>query len=205
MVLSIITWQGCLVTSCLTAVWKSDWTVESCMSEHTLKTKWTHFKSHKIKVIDIVYWESVKLIIFSSKWIFHDRWWSMDTLPNILYPIFHVWLNTSERRSVNRNSNLIKVVILAQYWENRLTVMFLNTLRQYHYFNEVCIVVNTSYFTCTVSNMKHRIEYVRQGVHGLSTSVEYFFKAENNQFDTISVHNINYLNLVTFEMCSFCI
>ena len=88
------------------------------MCEHTLKTKWTHFKSHKIKVIAIVYWESVKLMIFSTEWIFHARWWSLDTLSNILYPIFHVRMSTSERRSVNHNSNLIKVVILPQYIEN---------------------------------------------------------------------------------------
>ena len=105
------------------------------MSEHTLKTKLTHFKSHKIKVIAIVYWESVKLMIFSTEWIFHARWWSLDTLPNILYPIFHVRMSTSERRSVNHNSNLIKVVILpqcienhhrkptSQYWANTTTLM----------------------------------------------------------------------------------
>ena len=105
------------------------------MSEHTLKTKWTHFKSHNIKVIAIVYWESVKLMIFSTEWIFHARWWSLDTLPNILYPIFHVRMSTSERRSVNHNSNLIKVVILpqcienhhrkptSQYWANTTTLM----------------------------------------------------------------------------------
>ena len=120
------------------------------MSEHTLKTKWTHFKSHKIKVIAIVYWECVKLMIFSTEWIFHARWWSLDTLPNILYPIFHVRMSTSERRSVNHNSNLkwyclrrsvnhnsnlIKVVILpqcienhhrkptSQYWANTTTLM----------------------------------------------------------------------------------
>ena len=80
------------------------------MSEHTLKTKWTHFKCHKIKVIAIAYWESVKLMIFSIEWIFHARWWSLDTLPNMLHPIFHVRMSTSERRSVNHNSNLIKVV-----------------------------------------------------------------------------------------------
>ena len=120
------------------------------MSEHTLKTKWTHFKSHKIKVIAIVYWESVKLMIFSTEWIFHARWiynmlniqyvrqgvqGSLDTLPNILYPIFHVRMSTSERRSVNHNSNIIKVVILpqcienhhrkptSQYWANTTTLM----------------------------------------------------------------------------------
>ena len=59
----------------------------------------------------------VKLMIFSSEWIFHVRWWSLDTLPNILYPIFHVRMSTSERRSVNPNSNLIKVVVFAQYLE----------------------------------------------------------------------------------------
>ena len=88
-------------------MWKLDWYVKSCLSEHTLKTKWTHFKSHKIKVIAIVYWESVKLTIFSPEWLFHARWLSLDTLPNMLYPIFHVWLSTSEKRNVNRNSNLI--------------------------------------------------------------------------------------------------
>ena len=116
-------------------MWKWDWSVESCLSEHTLKTKLTHFKSHKIKVTAIVYWESVKLMIFSTEWIFHARWWSLDTLPNILYPIFHVRMSTSERRSVNHNSNLIKVVILpqcvekhhrkptSQYWANTTTLM----------------------------------------------------------------------------------
>ena len=83
--------------------------------------------------------------------------------------------------------------------------MILNTLRQYHYFNEVWIVVNTSSFTCTHSNMKYWIQHVRQGVQGSSTSVEYSFRAENHQFDTLSVHNSNYLNLVTFEMCSCCL
>ena len=65
-------------------------------------------------------------------------------------------------------------------------------------------MVNTSPFTCTQSNMKYWIQYVRQGVQGSSTSVEYSFRVENHQFDTLSVHNSNYLNLVTFEMCSFC-
>ena len=62
-------------------------------------------------------------------------------------------------------------------------------------------MVNTSSFTCTHSNMKNWIQYVRQGVQGSSASVEYSFSAENHQFDTLSVHNSNYLNLVTFEMC----
>ena len=34
-----------------------------------------------------------------------------------MYPIFHVWMIRSERRSVNHNSNLIKVGVFAQYWE----------------------------------------------------------------------------------------
>ena len=109
---------------------------------------------------------------------------------------FHGELNkpkTQEQRANSRDAT------------NRLTVMILNTLRQYHYFNEVWIVVNTSSFTCTHSNMKYWIQYVRQGVQGSSTSVEYSFSAENHQFDTLSVHNSNYLNLVTFEMCSFCL
>ena len=187
-------------------MWKWDWSVKSYLSEHTLKTKLTYFKSHKIKVIAIVYWESVKLTIFSPEWIFHARWLSLDTLPNMLYSIFHVWLSTSEKRSVNHNSNLINVVVFAQYWEVGLRWWFsIYILRQYHYFNEVWIVVNTSAFTCTHSNMKYWIQYVRQGVQGSSTSVEYSFSAENHQFDTLSVHNSNnYLNLVTFEMCSFC-
>ena len=66
-------------------------------------------------------------------------------------------------------------------------------------------MVNTSSFTCTHSNMKYWIQYVRQGVQGSSTSVEYSFSAENHQFDTLSVHNSNCINLVTFEMCSFCL
>ena len=66
-------------------------------------------------------------------------------------------------------------------------------------------MVNTSSFTCTHSNIKYWIQYARQGVQGSSTSVEYSFSAENHQFDTLSVHNSNYLNLVTFEMCSFCL
>ena len=101
----------------LTSVWKWDWSVKSCLSEHTLRTKLTHFKSHKIKVIAIVYWGSVKLKIFSPEWIFHARWLSLDTLPIMFYPIFHVWPSTSEKRSVNHTSNLIKVVVFAQYWE----------------------------------------------------------------------------------------
>ena len=48
-------------------------------------------------------------------------------------------------------------------------------------------MVNTSPFTCTQSNMKYWIQYVRQGVQGSSTSVEYSFGAENHQFDTLSV------------------
>ena len=82
-----------------------------------IKDKMNTFQSHKIKVIAIVYWESVKLKIFSPEWIFHARWLSLDTLPNMLYPIFHVGLSTSEKRSVNHNSNLIEVVVFAQYWE----------------------------------------------------------------------------------------
>ena len=148
-----------------------------------------------------MYWERVKLTIFSPEWIFHARWLSLDTLPNMLHPIFHVWLSTSEKRSVNHNSNLIKVVVFAQYnWEVGLQWWF-----SIHWGNKVWIVVNTSSFTCTHSNMKYLIQYVRQGVQGSSTSVEYSFSAENHQFDTLSVHNSNYLNLVTFEMCSFCL
>ena len=66
-------------------------------------------------------------------------------------------------------------------------------------------MASNSHFTCTQSNMKYWIQYVRQGIQGSSTSVEYSFRAENHQFDTLSVHNSNYLNLVTFEMCSFCL
>ena len=67
-------------------------------------------------------------------------------------------------------------------------------------------MVNTSSFTCTHSNMNYWIQYVRQGIQGSSsTSVEYSFSAENHQFDRLSVHNSNYLNLVTFEMSSFCL
>ena len=51
-------------------------------------------------------------------------------------------------------------------------------------------MVNTSPFTCTQSNMKYWI-YVRQGVQGSSTSVEYSFRAENDKFDNLSVHNSN--------------
>ena len=40
---------------------------------------------------------------------------------------------------------------------------------------------NPSSFTCTHSNMKYWIQYVRQGVQGSSTSVEYSFSAENHQ------------------------
>ena len=47
-------------------------------------------------------------------------------------------------------------------------------------------MVNTSSFTCTHSNMKNWIQYVRQGVQGSSASVEYSFSAENHQFDTLS-------------------
>ena len=43
-------------------------TIESCLSEHTLKTKWPHFKNHKMKEIATVYWESVKLMIFNTGW-----------------------------------------------------------------------------------------------------------------------------------------
>ena len=43
-------------------------TVESCLSEHMLNTKWTHF-SHKIKVIAIVYWESVNRIDDFQPWM----------------------------------------------------------------------------------------------------------------------------------------
>ena len=74
-------------------------------------------------------------MIFSPERIFHARWWSMDTLPNKLYPIFHVRFSASERRSVHHNTNPIKVVILpqctekhnrkpiSQYWANTTTLM----------------------------------------------------------------------------------
>ena len=49
--------------------------------------------------------------------------------------------------------------------------------------------------------MKYWIQYVRQGVQGSSTNVEYSFRAENHQFDndSLSTQFSNYLNLVTFE------
>ena len=146
-----------------------------------------------------MYWESVKLTIFSPEWIFHARWLSLDTLPNMLYPIFHVWLSTSEKRSVNHNSNFIKVVVFAQYWEVGLRWWFsihwgnITTLMMF----ELWLTLSSS-FTCIHSNMKYWIQYVRQGVQGSSTSVDY-------SFSTLSVHNSNYLNLVTFEMCSLCL
>ena len=61
-----------------------------------------------------------------------DPWTPCLTYCN---PIFHVRMSTSERRSVNHNSNLIKVVILpqcienhhrkptSQYWANTTTLM----------------------------------------------------------------------------------
>ena len=104
-------------------------------------------------------------MILSTEWIFHARWWSLDTLPNILYPIFHVRMSTSERRSVNHKSNLIKVVILPQCIENHHHKPTSQLLSKYHYLNEVWIVVNSSLFTCTQSNMKYLIQHVRQGVH----------------------------------------
>ena len=106
----------------------------SCRVMHEwahIKDKWTHFRSHKIKVIALVYWESVKLMNEYSTLV-DDPWTPCLTL---LYPIFHVRMSTSERRSVNHNSNLIKVVILpqcienhhrkptSQYWANTTTLM----------------------------------------------------------------------------------
>ena len=64
-------------------------------------------------------------------------------------------------------------------------------------------MVNTSSFNCTHSNMNYWIQYVRQGVQGSSLSVEYSVGAETHQFDTLSVHISNYLNLVTFEYVHF--
>ena len=57
--------------------------------------------------------------------------------------------------------------------------------------------------TCTQSNLNTGYKYVRQGVQGSSMSVVYSFSAGNHQFDTLSIHYSDYLNLVTFEMCSF--
>ena len=55
--------------------------------------------------------ECVKLMILSVGWIHHARWWPLDTLLNISYPI------------LNRNFNLIKkVVLLPQYLEVALKV-----------------------------------------------------------------------------------
>ena len=81
--------------------------------------------------------------------------------------------------------------------------MFPPTLRQKTTTLMEFIVVNTFLFTCTHSNMKYWIQYVRQGVHKSSSSVEYSLRAENHQFDTLSVHNSKYLNLVTFENAHF--
>ena len=61
-------------------------------------------------------------------------------------------------------------------------------------------MVNTTPFICTQSNLKYWIQLVSQGVQGSSASVKYSFRAEIHQFDTLSVHRSNYLNLVTFEM-----
>ena len=144
------------------------------------------FKSHKIKVIAIVYWDSVKLMIFSTEWIFHARWWSLDTLPNILYPIFHVGRSTSERKSVNPNSNLIKVGVFAQYWEVCLRWWF-----SIHWGNVTTLMRFELWFTLLLSLVLIRtwnigLQYVRQAVQGSSMSVEYSFSAENHQFDTLS-------------------
>ena len=53
-------------------------------------------------------------------------------------------------------------------------------------------MVNTSSFNCTHSNMKYWIQYVRQGVQGSSTSMEYSFSDDNHQFDTLSVRGVNF-------------
>ena len=135
---------------------------------------------------------------FSPEWIFHARWLSLDTLPNMLYSIFHVWLSTSEKRSVNHNSNLIKVVVFTQYWEVGLRWRFsihwgnITTLMRF----ELSLTLLLSLVLIRTWNIGYNML-----VQGTSTSVEYSFSAENHQFDTLSVHNSNYLNLVTFEMC----
>ena len=73
-------------------MWKSEISIKSCLSEHTLNTKWTHFKNHKIRIIATVYWESVTLMIFSPEWIYHARCWPLDPLRNIFCPIFLIYL-----------------------------------------------------------------------------------------------------------------
>ena len=182
-------------------MWKSEVSIKSCLSEHTLKTKWTHCKSHKIKVIATVYWEGVKLMIFSTEWIYHARWWPLDTLQTyyIQYSMFD-WAQVKEDMLTTIQTSLMLWV----YWKTCTVSLPLNTEAITLYFNEVWIVFNTS-FTCAQSNMKHWIQYVRQGVQGSSTNMVHSFRAENHQFDTLSVHCSNDLNLVTFEMCSFCL
>ena len=75
-----------------------------------------------------------------------------------------------KRRSVNHNSNLIKVVVFASvYWEVRLTVM---PTSQYTEANITTLMrfelwLTLLSFTCTHSNMKYWIQYVRQGYPGI--------------------------------------
>ena len=93
--------------------------------------------------------------LISLEWIFHTCWWSLDTLSNVWYPIFHVWLSTTERRSVNYTSNLIKILVLAQNLEVSLQSCF-----SLHWGNIPALmrfwtVVNTSFFQ--FYSFKHEI------------------------------------------------
>ena len=100
---------------------------------------------------------------------------------------------------LTHNSNLIKVVVLAQYWEVGIRWCF-----SIHWGNITTLMRFDLWLTLLLSlvySFEHEywIHYVRQGVRGSSTSVEYSFSAENHQFDTISVHNSNnYLNTCDF-------
>ena len=66
----------------------------------------------------------------------------------------------------------------------RLTEMFLNTLRQYHYFNEVRIVVNISFFLYSfehdILDMLDRVSRDHQRAWNIHSVLK------NHQFDTLS-------------------
>ena len=101
-------------------------------------------------------------------------------------------------RTINKNTVL----------RGRLTVMFLNKLKQYHYFNEVWIVVNTAHFTCTQSNMKYWIQYVRD--HQRAGNIHSVLKIINltlSQYTIASPLILWILKCVNFvfNVCSFCL
>ena len=75
--------------------------------------------------------------------------------------------------SAFKTKRLTGLLDLIQLYKKKLHINFHHLPKLYIGFNEVWIVVNTSPFTCIHSNIKYWIQYVRQGIQGSSTSVEY--------------------------------